>query len=91
MDFQSMVGIIVVLCFLDAVIGVAFAATTRDFSMFNPIRNYEEWESMNWFGVGVTTLLLNIIFIPCALLYWMFKIIEIICICVYYIFTVGRE
>ena len=91
MDFQSMVAIVVILCFFDAVIGVVIATITRDFSIFNPIRNYKEWKNMNWFGVGVITLLLNVIFIPCALFYWMIKIIEFLCCCIYFLFTVGRK
>jgi uncharacterized membrane protein len=52
----------------------------EDFSIFNPIRNYRQWSSLNWFGVGVITLLLNIIFIPYAVGYWIYKL-----------FTIGRR
>lgn len=51
-----------------------------DFSMFNPIRNYRTWTSVNWFGVIVMTLLLNIIFLPYAIGYWIYKS-----------FTIGRK
>lgn len=50
----------------------------------NPIENYKKWVSLNWFGVGVTTLLINIIFLPYAVVYWLFKLI-------YFLFTVGRK
>lgn len=47
---------------------------------FNPIRNYNKWRNMNWFGVGVCTLFLNIILLPYSIIYWIYKL-----------FTVGRK
>jgi uncharacterized membrane protein len=51
---------------------------------FNPIDNYEEWDKLNLFGVLVFTLLINILFAPCAMIYWVFKILVAM-------FTVGRR
>ena len=55
--------------------------TGFDLSIFNPIRNYKEWTKLNWFGISVITLLLNIIFIPYAFCYWG----------IYKAFTIGRK
>ena len=46
--------------------------------------NYECWENLNWFGVLFFTILLNIIFAPVAIIYWVSKFFI-------YIFTVGRN
>ena len=50
-----------------------------DLSIFDPIRNYGKWIGVNLFGVIILTLILNVIFIPYAFCYWMYKV-----------FTVGR-
>ena len=61
---------------------VGIIACCNDFYLYflNPIRNYNKWRSMNWFGVGVSTLFLNIILLPYAIIYWIYKL-----------FTVGRK
>lgn len=46
----------------------------------NPIRNHKKYTSFNWFGVIVCTLILNIIWLPYAIIYWIYKFI-------YFIFT----
>lgn len=46
----------------------------EDFDFFNPIRNYEEWRSLNWFGVIFFTLLLNILMPTLAFGYWFYKL-----------------
>ena len=56
----------------------------ENFSFLNPIENYEEWEKLNWFGVAVFTLLINLILLPYAVFYWIYKLF-------YWLFTVGRE
>lgn len=55
-----------------------------DLTFLNPVRNYDKWEQMNWFGVTITTFLLNIIFLPYAILYWLI-------ILIWFLFTVGRK
>lgn len=50
----------------------------------NPLDNYEEWDKLNVFAVLVFTLLLNILFAPFAILYWIIKLLV-------FIFTVGRN
>ena len=52
-----------------------------DLSILNPIRNYKKWNKMNWFGIIITTLILNVIFFPYAIIYWI----------IYKLFTVGRK
>ena len=51
-----------------------------DLSILNPIRNYNEWCRINWFGISVITIILNIICLPWAICYWIYKL-----------FTVGRK
>ena len=70
---------------------VVMAFTDLDFSIFNPIRNYNKWDSFNWFGIGVITTLLNIILMPMAILYWIYKIVELLCVFTYWLFSVGRK
>lgn len=55
----------------------------NDFSFLNPIVNYKEWTSFNWFGVIVCTLFLNILWLPYAIIYWIYELIH-------FLFTVGR-
>lgn len=52
-----------------------------DLSIFNPVRNYNEWHKLNWYGVSVTTLILNVVLFPYAFVYWM----------IYKLFTIGRK
>lgn len=60
-------------------------------AIFNPIRNYNEWVKLNWFGISIITLLLNIIFIPYAIGYWIYKILRLCGWLIYKLFTVGRN
>ena len=48
-----------------------------DLSVFNPIRNYNQWRKINWFGVIVATILLNVIFPLYAIVYWGYKLVTI--------------
>ena len=61
---------------------ITFIAFIINFDLlwFNPIQNYEDWTKLNWFGIIVITILLNIIFFPWAIGYWIYKL-----------FTVGRK
>lgn len=66
--------------------------TDLDLSIFNPIKNYNnKWTNLNWFGIGVITTLLNIILMPMAILYWIYKIVELLCVFTYWLFSVGRK
>ena len=51
-----------------------------DLLVFNPLRNYKTWTKINWFGIGIITIFLNIFFLPYAIGYW-----------IYIIFTIGRN
>ena len=44
------------------------------FVFFNPVKNYKAWSSMNWFGAGFFTLLLNVICPFWAFCYWFCKL-----------------
>ena len=85
---ESITVIIVIIAGIEALI---LNSIKFDLSIFNPIRNYNKWTNLNWFGISFITILLNIIFIPYAICYWIYKIIEIICLLIYWLFTVGRK
>jgi hypothetical protein len=73
------------LIYLYLIINISFLVIMPDLpfqpmDIFNPIRNYKEWSQFNWFGIIVITLILNIIFLPYAIIYWIYKL-----------FTVGRK
>ena len=53
-----------------ALLGMGF-----DLSVFNPIRNHNQWRKINWFGVIVATILLNVIFPLYAIVYWGYKLV----------------
>lgn len=57
-----------------------FILELKDFSIYNPIRNYKEWTSFNWFGITIITIIINIVLLPYAIGYWIYKL-----------FTVGRK
>ena len=57
-----------------------FLDNWKIFHIFNPVRNYNTYTQFNWFGIIIITLFLNIIFIPYAIVYWIYKL-----------FTVGRN
>lgn len=71
-----MIGMLIVIIFINM-----FALWLDiDLEIFNPIRNYNKWTNINWFGISIITLFLNIIFIPYAIGYWIYKL-----------FTIGRK
>ena len=70
---------------------VLIGTVRMNLSFLNPIRNYNAWENINWFGIIVITLILNIICIPFAVGYWLYKLISIICTLIEFLFTVGRR
>lgn len=74
--------IIFFLIFFYVVLNIVFIPyyTRNNLSIFNPIRNYNVWTQFNWFGIAILTILLNIIFLPYAIVYWIYKL-----------FTVGRK
>lgn len=43
-------------------------------NIFNPVKNYERWTNLNWFGVAFFTLVLNIICPVLAACYWFWKL-----------------
>jgi hypothetical protein len=47
---------------------------TDRFNIFNPIRNYKRWTSMNWFGVILCTVFLHILLPVYAVVYWFYKL-----------------
>lgn len=59
---------------------IPYYVSWDDFHIFNPIRNYNTWIHINWFGIVIITLLLNVVFVPYAIVYWIYKL-----------FTVGRK
>ena len=43
------------------------------FNLFNPVRNYRTWTSMNWFGVTLGTMFFHVLFPVYAVVYWFYK------------------
>lgn len=72
--YSLLYGILLYFCIFIVVTG-----RNGDFA-FNLKTNYEKWDTLNWFGVWVFTILYWIVFLP-------FTIIALI----YWIFTVGRK
>ena len=67
--------------------GITFDYIMRrdfDISFINPVRNYNKWTSLNYLGIGVITILINIIWLPYAVIYWP-------CMLIGKLFTVGRK
>lgn len=50
------------------------ARAIDNFNIFNPIRNYKTWTSMNWFGVILGTMLLHVLLPVYAIIYWFYKL-----------------
>ena len=88
-----MYEIIIVLILMWFILSFAGMSLWADLnlSIFNPIRNYNTWTNLNWFGIGFVTILLNLIALPMAILYWIYKIVELLCNFTYLLFTVGRK
>ena len=66
------------------IVSSVYFLTHFDFDILNPKYNYKKWKSLNWFGVSVCTLIINIVFFFVAIIYW-------ICIFIYTLFTIGRK
>lgn len=49
----------------------------NDFECFNPIRNYKQWKNLNWFGVALGTIFLNLFYFPISITYWLWKLCTI--------------
>ena len=81
---ENILGIIICIGLMYFVISLKIIIDFDDCPFLNPIENYEEWKKLNWFGVAVFTLLINLILLPYAVFYWIYKLF-------YWLFTVGRE
>lgn len=67
---------------VEVIVNLVFLIEVKNWSslsLLNPIRNYKTWTQYNWFGIAILTILLNIILLPYAISYWIYKL-----------FTVGR-
>jgi hypothetical protein len=82
---------ILVVCGVSFFEAIILNSIDFDLSIFNPIRNYNKLSELNWFGVSVITIWLNIIFIPYAICYWIYKTVAVICQLIRWLFTVGRK
>ena len=71
--------------FLASFIYFAVTGTIKEHHYLDPITNYyHEWKQLNVLGVLVFTLLINIVFAPWAIIYWVIKFFV-------FIFTVRRR
>lgn len=76
--------VICIAAYIGITVSIIAGEKTFNFSFLSPSRNYTKWKKMNWFGVAIITWLLNIIWLPYAIIYWLYKSI-------YWLFTVGRK
>ena len=79
---QSVINIIVILYVF--ITSYYLGINKHKCNIFNPLYNYKNWKSLNWFGVIVCTLFINIIFLPYAVFIWLYKLIH-------RLFTMGRK
>lgn len=82
-EIGSLIAVIIIIYFVISIKIIVFNRYC-DLSFLNPINNYDEYYSLNVFGVIIVTILLNIICLPYAIIYWICKLI-------YWLFTVGRD
>lgn len=75
----DMAKVIILLTILDFFFFILISGSTEDF-WFNPKYNYEKWYELNWFGVGVLTILYWIAFLPITII-----------LLIGWLFTVGRK
>lgn len=79
-----MIAEIFVFCLIDCLVWLFYTSILVNEIYFNPIGNYEKWDSMNWFGVWFLTILYWIVFFAPT-------IICVVWIGFYKLFTVGRR
>ena len=77
---ETTIALIKFIYFIVNVGFIPYYVNLDNFHIFNPIRNYSTWIQVNWFGIVIITLLLNVVFAPYAIVYWIYKL-----------FTVGRK
>lgn len=68
------------ICIFEFMVNLLFIIYIKNFdslSLFNPINNYKTWTRFNWFGIAIITLLLNIVLIPYAIVYWIYKLLTV--------------
>lgn len=78
------VSVIAIILYFVITLNTIIYTLDGDLSFLNPIRNYHEWETLNWFGISVITFLINILLLPYAIIYWIYKLFK-------WLFTVGRN
>ena len=79
-----MIAIIFAYITVDAVAWLMFSAWCGGKIYFNPVENYKTWDSLNWFGVLVGTIVYWIAFLPLSIIYWVIAGLM-------FLFTVGRD
>jgi hypothetical protein len=72
---------ILLMCY--SIISFAVWLDAKNWS-FNFKENYKWWTALNWPTVIFFTLLLNVLFLPWAVIHWLIRLF-------YFIFTVGRK
>ena len=72
MNIQTVIAIL----FFDLIFTLIFALMLQveRFDIFNPVANYHEWTEMNWFGVILFTIIINVISPVIAVCYWFWKL-----------------
>ena len=79
-----MIAIIFAYVIVDAIAWPVFSALCDGKIYFNPVENYQTWDSFNWFGVLVGTIVYWIAFLPVSIIFGIMSGMM-------YLFTVGRD
>lgn len=72
MNISSLIGLILAYIFLNGIFLVNLSIENMEIG-FNPIRVYKE-NNINWFGCIMLVLLAHILFLPIAIIYWIYKL-----------------
>lgn len=75
MNISSLIGLILAYIFLNGIFLVNLSIENMEIG-FNPIRVYKE-NNVNWFGCIMLVLLAHILFLPIAIIYWIYKLCTI--------------
>ena len=72
MNISSLIGLILAYIFLNGIFLVNFSIENMEIG-FNPIRVYKE-NNVNWLGCIMLVLLAHFLFLPIAIIYWIYKL-----------------
>lgn len=72
MNARALIGLILAYVFINVIFLFNLSIENME-EAFNPIQVYEE-NNVNWFGCIMLVLLAHILFLPIAIIYWIYKL-----------------